>query len=241
MQNDQDCPNQVVCDEDLCQDTLCQRFLTAECRPDNCNGNCLVKFFYKGREVTDKCGVETCDEKECPERRTCIEEVYPPSCPDDDRHCRQYIRSRCELPPPPRPPSDCSLILCPDKMPVCVVEETRLGPRARCRPPPAPTSCDQVKCDEGMECHHRDRDTEGKPPVIRCVPKSFSKIPTDCSAVLCPVGTVCMLFGQPDKPQARCVRPPRVTCEDLDCESSFMICHESSSGPRCENPQKCTN
>ncbi len=48
-----------------------------------------------------------------------------------------------------------------------------------------------------------------------------------------------MIFGRPDNPRARCVKPPRLTCEDLDCKSSFMVCRETSEHPRCELAQNC--
>ncbi len=214
-----------MCDEDPCRNATCPRFLNAQCLSDNCSGTCTARFFhFKGHEVTDNCDVVDCIEKECPAGRICVEQVQPSSCPDENRQCRQFIQSRCEL------PSDCTQIQCPIGM-VCVVEETRRGPVARCR---SPTSCDQLQCDEGMECFQRDRD--GKPPVVRCVPIKLPPFPRDCRAVTCPSGMTCMLFGRPDKPRARCVI---LTCELLNCESSSSVCRETSEGPRCERPQSC--
>ena len=208
------CPQPVNCIRDPCDGVRCPRFLNTECRSDFCHGECRATFFLSnGREVTSRCPVEMCDQKQCAGNRTCVEEVLPAICPADRPNCRQYIKARCILPTTPPPVMNCSFVVCPPET-VCIVRETRVGPRPRCVPPPPPSSCDQLDCDEGMECFVRER--EGLPSVVRCVPIRVSPMPRDCSEVECPDGFVCIVTSN----RAICAEVPTPrNCNDLECET----------------------
>ena len=236
-----DCPDPVQCVANPCQNATCPRFLNAICEPDNCNGECRATFVNprKGNKPIDDCDTETCADKECPTRRICMDEVFPPNCPEDQPFCRQYMRAVCELPPKPLPPSDCSVVLCGPGT-VCDVLDTRNGPHARCvlfRP----TTCEELEpCDEGMMCRLRER--KDKDPVVRCVPIGSPPKPRDCSELECEEGFDCMLFGREGKrKRARCVkdRPPPKSCKELDCEAVGMFCRVGSGRPRCRVPRNC--
>ncbi len=86
-------------DCDPCSENECPRFLNADCTAVNC----IATFIWRGNDVTDRCDVTTCDTRECPANRDCIETVVPPSCPPVDPPCRQYVRSSCQLRPPTHP------------------------------------------------------------------------------------------------------------------------------------------
>jgi len=104
--------------------------------------------------------------------------------------------------------------------PVCEVRQTRQGPRARCVPQPPPTSCENVECDEGMECRVRERD--GLNPVVRCKPIRVIPTPRDCSELECSDGFVCMVTNG----TAICVEPSPLpdACDALDCEERNLEC-----------------
>ncbi len=210
------------------------------CIPNNC-GECRATFFrpqQTDEEITN-CVTETCDEKSCPERRTCVEEVFPASCPEDKPGCRQHIRAACVLPPRPSPPSDCSVVQCGPGM-ICQIFDFRIGPTARCVDF-RPATCDELgPCDRGMECHFRPRDEQH--PIVRCVPRRTQpKRPRDCSELDCGDSLICMLFGGEGRQRARCVkeRPRPQSCENLNCEAVGMLCIEDSEGPKCRLPIKC--
>ena len=216
------CPQPVVCNSNPCNGTRCVRFLNSECRVDACRGECRATFFRlsNGKEVTNRCAAPTCAQTQCPARRMCVNRIVPSTCPGNRPNCRQYISPQCVLPPPPQPPTNCAVILCPRDMPVCDVRQTRLGPRARCQPQPPPTSCENVECDEGMECRLRERD--GLDPVVRCKPIRVIPTPTDCSQLECSDEFVCMVTNG----TAICVEPPPLPdiCEGLNCEERNLEC-----------------
>ena len=109
LAQDDECPNEATDCSDPCEEAQCARFLNAECRENPCFSLCSPNFFWRSKNVTDRCDVERCSDKECPGLRECVEEIVPASCPEDIPLCRQYIRVRCVLPPPP---TDCSQITC---------------------------------------------------------------------------------------------------------------------------------
>ena len=232
----------MTCVVNPCDNAVCNRYLNSICRMDNCNGSCQARFYhYKNdREVTDRCSVTTCKEKECPETRECVEEVVPAQCANENSTCRQYLRSRCELLPKPAPPSSCDLVMCGEGT-ICMIEERRGGSVARCRER-RPQSCEDIECESGLVCFERRRDDEGKPPVIRCIQEKLPRFPEDCAAVLCPENTTCQLFGaEGRRKRARCVKPRddiKLTCDDLDCEAIEMVCRETAAGARCV-PSEC--
>ena len=76
---------------DPCQDAECPRFPTARCVVDFCKGECRATFVRSRRnnDVTERCVNKTsCDIRECPSQRVCIEELTPPVCPEDTPVCR---------------------------------------------------------------------------------------------------------------------------------------------------------
>ncbi len=190
------------------------------------------------QEITN-CATQTCDNRTCPERRICVEEVSPVSCPEDKPICRQYMHAVCELTPKPRPPSDCSVVECGSGM-ECTLEESRTGPIARCVES-RPTNCEELgRCDEGMECHFRPRDNLYS--IVRCVPvRTKPRRPRDCSELMCNDGFTCLLFGAEGRQRARCVRrrPQPQSCQDLNCEAVGMLCSEKGRRPICRMPLDC--
>lgn len=241
---DPNCPNPVECAANPCDVATCPRFLNALCQPDHCNGECRAAFFKsmedlgRGPEIKT-CKTETCAEKECPTRRICMDEIFPPNCPEDKPQCRQFMRAVCELPPKPLPPSDCTAVLCGPGT-VCEISERRNGPRATCVAF-KPRSCEELgECDEGMQCRVRLRGD--KRSVVRCVPLSAPSRPSDCGELECDDRFVCMLFGREGKrKRARCVKkkPKPITCKELDCEMVGMICGEEGGKPHCRVPRNC--
>ena len=213
----EDCPDRATeCPDNVCDGAQCPRFLKAECRENPCHGLCTPNFFREnGRNVTDRCDTERCKDKVCPGKRQCVEEVVPPSCPSGNPRCRQLIRSRCVLPPPP---TDCSQITCGLGM---YCREIRGGKGVTCA---RARNCFQLKCDEGFVC----LEMEGGPMC------TINK-PTACEEANCPEGTVCSEFNVPSRdiaiaqclPQATADRLP-VFGNEFSCSSGFPICDEQT-------------
>ena len=212
----EDCPDRATECPDNCADALCPRFLNAKCRENPCHGLCTPNFFREnGQNVTDRCDVERCKDKECPGKRDCIEDVVPASCPATNRRCRQFIRSRCVLPPPP---TDCSQITCGPGM---YCREGRGGKKVMCA---RARNCFQLTCDEGFIC----LEMEGGPMC------TINK-PMSCEEAECPEGAVCSEFNVPSRdiaiaqclPQATADRMP-VFGNEFSCSSGFPICDEQT-------------
>ena len=216
------CPQPVVCVTDPCNGTQCPRFLNTECRVDACHGECRATFFRlsNGKEVTNRCAAPTCAQTPCPARRTCMNTVVPTTCPRNRPNCRQYIKPKCVLPLQPQPPTDCSQILCPPDRSFCEVRQTARGPRAKCVRQPPSTSCEDVKCDEGMRCRVRER--QGARPVVRCVPIRVVPVPRNCSELECSDGFMCVIMDG----KAMCVETPSPPdeCDRLACEERNQEC-----------------
>lgn len=203
------CPD-VICPQNPCVDVAaaCPRFPNSRCTFDPCE--CRAEFFDRERNVSDRCAPDTCDNRQCSERRVCVEEVNP--CPQD-RNCpplARRMRSKCELPMEPRPPTTCDDIECARGQ-KCVIVDRRSGTVATCQVR-APTTCEEMECDDGMRCDERERD-DGR-TVVRCVAANPQQIPRDCSEVECRDGMVCMVQNR----RAMCVMPPPPeTCDELEC------------------------
>ena len=76
----------------------CPRFFNSECRTNTCNGLCQPNFFFRGRNVTDRCGSSRiCATRTCSSRRVCVEEIVE-SCNRNGR-CRQRLVGRCRAQP----------------------------------------------------------------------------------------------------------------------------------------------
>ena len=180
----EDCPNPAIECPDNCGGAQCGRFLNAECRENPCHGLCTPNFFRKGRNVTDRCDVERCGDKDCPGERQCIEETVPASCPGGRPQCRQYIRARCVLPPPP---TDCSQISCGPGM---FCRERKRGEGVTCA---RARNCDQLTCDEGLAC----TETEEGPMCVREQPTTPPSItPTTAATALPNICIFCERLGQ---------------------------------------------
>ena len=61
----EDCPNPAIECPDNCGGAQCGRFLTAECRENPCHSFCAPNFFWRDRNMTDRCDVERCGDKDC--------------------------------------------------------------------------------------------------------------------------------------------------------------------------------
>ena len=135
--NAQRCPNPVsTCSPDPCDNNAqCLRFLNAECQVNRCNGVCTANFFFRGRNVTDRCGVDTCDTRDCGPNRQCMEEVYPPTCPEGRpiSKCRQYMKVKCVF---KKRPLTCNDINCGEGMVCRYRERGSYSPVVRCVPAP---------------------------------------------------------------------------------------------------------
>ncbi len=90
-----------------CLEVECPRYLNADCTAVLCE----AVFTWRDNDVTDRCAVTTCETRECPSNRDCVEAVRPARCPENNSKCRQFIISRCELRPPSHPLS-CDDIEC---------------------------------------------------------------------------------------------------------------------------------
>ena len=215
LAQDDECPNEATDCSDPCEEAQCARFLNAECRENPCFGLCSPNFFWRGTNVTDRCDVERCSDKECPGLRECVEETVPASCPEDIPLCRQHIRVRCVLPPPP---TDCSQITCGPRM---FCRERVRGKGVRCV---RARKCSQLECTEGYSC----TETEEGPLC--------TKLPSSCEEAACLEETVCSIFSVPERDisisqcisQAEADRMP-VYSPDFSC--STFVCEESA--PAC--------
>ena len=183
-----------------------------ECRPNYCNGECRAEFFRGEKNITARCALETCQTKQCPPRRMCVQEEIP--CLKATG-CVRRINVTCVLPPAPRPPADCDAIKCSDGK-RCEVEETRRGPEARCVNF-VPTTCEEANCDDGMRCEMRM--TNDNFMAARCIlQRTNVGNPTDCSQLQCEKGLECVVMNN----RARCAKPtPPESCEELKCGPGY--------------------
>ena len=161
----EECPD-VVCAEDPCEGQMCPRFYNAECRINRCS--CTADFFFRNRNVTARCPVTTCDTRECPVRRQCIEEVRPPACPDERPNCRQALHTRCFLPPVTNRPMTCLDMTCMEGE-VCRMQERDppFFPVVNCWPPKRVRDCVPGTCNDGLQCVD-----DG--PSVRCTAEVMS-------------------------------------------------------------------
>ena len=222
----QECPNptpEECTDVSVCEDNRCPRYTSVRCCVELVDGECKAQFYRtpKMDQVTSRCyqGIESCSTKECPGRRTCIEEVI--GCPEGREDCGiSRVKATCLLNEVSRAPSSCDDIVC-GKGTTCVVSETRRGTEAECQEI-VPETCEDLQCDDGMMC------LEQKKP--RCVPIRPSERPSDCSQLECAEDLVCMLLDQ-DR-GARCAKPsPPTSCEELECAAG-LVCEKIGNTER---------
>ena len=216
-----DCPNAATECPDNCTGEQCARFLNAECQENPCHGLCSPNFFWRGKNVTDRCPVERCTDKVCPGIRECIEIIRPASCPEGvpQSLCRQYIRATCVLPPPP---TDCNQITCEEGM---FCREKLRGKGVTCV---QARNCNQLICNEGSICTETE---EG--------PKCVIGIQPSCADLSCPEGTVCVSDSIPSRnlsvsqclDQEEAERLP--TFETFFCGSGTIICDNEPRAEAC--------
>ena len=254
------CPD-PTCVGDPCANQECDRFLNAECRPDPCE--CAPNFFWKGKNVTARCKVETCAEKICMGRhRRCEMRIIPPTCPARVPRCRQYRRSQCILVRPNHTMS-CREITCKEEE-VCRMRNRGVNfpPVIRCVALAKQRNCLNIMCKEGFVCQDMGR-------RIRCVPGNdttpvttittsppstptisitpFTSIPITSP----PSGPFCTLefqlnctqMGQEcvaDENGQRCFVAS--TCEQirLICTNRFQVCIEEGGSARCIPATTCS-
>ena len=222
-------PGPDQCETNPCNGTECSRFLNADCIIIVSLGECRARFSWKGRDVTNKCQARTCDSRQCGKNRECMEEVFPPSCPEDKpiNTCRQYIRSKCVLQPFERPLS-CDDIECGEGM-MCRFRERSGGfpPVVRCVQA-TPQDCSELDCEEGFTCVMRNLR-----PVCVIVPTTELPITTDITTPEPDCGFDCSIFGQVCEVvnnTAVCV--DATSCDQLTCDVG-NVCVESDTGASC--------
>ena len=204
------CPDRATECPDNCGGAQCPRFLNAECQTNPCHGLCTPNFIWKGNNVTDRCGVLRCVDRECAGLRQCVEEVEPPSCPGNSTQCRQYIRTRCILPPPP---TNCSQITCGPGM-YCRQRKRRIGVKCAIA-----RNCNQLTCSDGLTC---TQTLEG--PVCG-IATPFPNFCDFCSSL----GQICQVVDG----SYRCTEAE--TCDQLNCESIVpgYVCEQRNDSAVC--------
>ena len=259
-----DCPDPILeCAVNPCQDQVCNRFFNADCRPNLCHGGlCTANFFFRGRNVTERCDAETCDEKPCNENRQCMEVVVPPECPPQEPDCRQVINAQCILMEFDRPMTcqdvrceentACRLRIRTEDFPPVVrcfpmgrvnscVEGTCNegftcfddGPSVRCELTFVPTTCEEQECEDGFECMIDTTDGASTPI---CVPLGSPTPPLVACEPECASGFECIAIVVDGIATSTCVPAVSETCSDLDCGTRGLACEEEPTGPRCVTP-----
>ena len=214
--NAQQCPNQVAtCSPDPCDNNAqCLRFLNAECQVNRCNGVCTANFFFRGRNVTDRCGVDICDTRDCGPNRQCMEEVYPPTCPQGRpiSKCRQYMKVKCVF---KKRPLTCNDINCGEGMVCRYRERGSYSPVVRCVPAPVTP-------------------TRPTPSIVTITSPTTGGVivtpfPFTCE-VPCPPGTQCTTipteFTSGTVSGSQCLQATARSCEELDsiCPDKTHTC-----------------
>ena len=210
------CSPRVGCSNPCDNGATCPRYANVtnvECKPNYCNGECRAEFFRGEKNITARCALETCQTKQCPPRRMCVQEEIP--CLKATG-CIRRINVTCVLPPAPRPPTDCDAIKCSDGK-RCEVEGTRRGPEARCVDF-VPTTCEEANCDDGMRCEMRPR-VRDNVMAARCIlQRTNVGNLTDCSQLECEKGLECVVMNN----RAKCAKPtPPESCDELKCGPGY--------------------
>ena len=175
-----ECPNPVQDCPNVCEGEQCDRYLNAECRVNPCNRECTATFFWRGREVTDKCVVRRCSDRNCPGKRFCVEQVWPESCSSGSPRCRQYINSRCVF------PRSCEQLQC-ESGTICSEMEFGIP---QCVLSIALT-CDKLRCPKGTVCVSQDIPSRGF-TVAQCLSEEKSSSLPTADTFFCASGaTIC--------------------------------------------------
>ena len=234
----EDCPNEASECPDVCgggtDAAKCGRFVNAECRVNPCYSLCAPNFFWRGRNMTDRCAVERCADKVCVGKRQCVEETVPASCPEGRPMCRQYIRAKCMLLPQP---TDCSQLTCGPGM---YCREKRRGEGVTCA---RIRNCNQLTCSDGLSCTETD---EGP----KCVDITMEPATT---ATMSPVSTpfpdfcsFCERFGQVCEVvngTYECIDPAECIPARVDyCLSiNGQLCEEKDGKAECVFAESCND
>ena len=254
------CPDEVTeCDVDPCQEQECNRFYSATCVPNFCHGLCTANFFWRGKNVTDDCETVTCDTRRTPCRgtRQCMEMVVPPTCPEDQPVCRQYLRTRCVLMEVDVDrPMTCSDVSCEESMACRLRIRTEdFPPVVRCLPESKVSECVTGTCNDGLTCVD-----DG--PSVQCVaatPSPTTAVNTTTSTTTpSPTTAVNTTSTTPNPTTAvnttsttpnpttavnttstTTTPRPFPTCEALNCSNLGLICNETSIMPFCDLPASC--
>ena len=222
-----DCPNTVPCADNPCDTERCLRFLNADCVPNPCHGSCTANFFRAGssRNVTDRCAAVTCNERQCPPKRVCIEDVVPAACPQGNARCRQRLNTRCIR------PQNCSQLSCKQEE-ICILENES----PRCVDPLSITRCVELDCSPfGRECQQfQSQFNPEREDIFFC---AFPAKCTPARVEFCsqrPGNLGCDEFNN----LADCVS----TCNSLQCERRGRECALEGPNGRaiCRTPTTCT-
>ena len=191
--------------------------------------------------MTDRCDVQRCVDKQCRGNRQCVEEIQPPSCPGNGTQCRQYIRTRCVLPPPP---TDCSQLMCELGM---YCRERKEGRGVKCA---IARNCNQLTCSEGLSCSETAEGpvcTTEEKPTTSSTPMTASTT-TDSINIATPfpnfcdfcasVGQVCSVVNG----SYQCTDPTMCDLALIDyCMNTFgQLCKEINGTARCDFANTCS-
>ena len=141
-----------ACSSNPCDNAVCPRYYNGDCVPNTCDGICTPIFFYRGRNVTNRCGGVTCDTKDCGPNRDCMEEIITQFNCRPGRPCRQRLKVTCRLRPRPPRPMSCDDIICKEGMMCRMRGRGNRPPVVRCVPagptnaPPTTTRSTSSKC-----------------------------------------------------------------------------------------------
>lgn len=238
-QGEDSCPNRATECPDNCGGAQCPRFLNAECQVNPCHGLCTPNFIWRGRNVTDKCSVERCVDKECSGIRQCVEEIEPPSCPGTDTKCRQYIRTRCIVPPPA---TNCSQITCGPGM---YCREKKRGKGVKCA---IARNCNQLTCSEGLSCMEsvdgpvcttEEKPTSRPSPMTTSTPTVSIATPFPNFCDYCAsIGQVCSVVNG----SYQCTEPTKCDAVRIDyCLNTLgRLCKEVNGTATCDFAASCS-
>ena len=202
-----------------CENTLCPRFYNAVCKDDQCQvPPCPPHFFFRGKDVTNKCPIDRCSNKTCNSKRTCVEIVKPARCPSNRPHCRQILKAKCIL--RNKPPKNCSGLVCGKESACRVQTRGMCPPVVRCIPTSRLRSCDNVHCDPGFNCTQ-----DG--PTVKCqaatTPQDERQMTTSCSELQCLPNQRCIESSK--YTQSVCINATTgLTCGELQCPSDAPEC-----------------
>ena len=220
-----------------CENIRCLRFFNAECRDDHCdNPPCAPHFFFRGRNVTNRCTVERCNRKSCHRHRQCKESIEPTVCPRNRPQCRQLLKAKCILGVNPASPTTCSDMICGWER-ACRMRTQAFGqPVARCILVNRLKRCDNVQCDSGFTCvlekskvscvldpTHITTEYLPNDSTTATLEGTETIPPSSCSELHCPETQRCIQSSRFSL--AVCIDATvGLACEELRCPSHIPVC-----------------